>query len=79
MREQGISLVKIFYSEVKPQRIKAIELPFTVRVPDILNEDGDLPVRLKGIFDLIESDRDGTYAVVELKQQTAVFIAQAGI
>ena len=67
IRQQGIELLKIFHSEARPQKIVAVEFPFSVKVPDIINGDGDLPIRLEGVFDMVESDREGNYVVVELK------------
>jgi CRISPR/Cas system-associated exonuclease Cas4 (RecB family) len=67
VREQGIELIKLFHSEVNPQEIAAIELPFSVAIPDIINGQGNLPVRLVGIFDLVERDHQNTYLIVELK------------
>jgi hypothetical protein len=43
----------------------AVELPFSVSVPDIIN-GGDLPIQLVGYFDLVESDNDA-YLIGELK------------
>jgi len=67
VRQQGIELLKIFHNEARPQKIAAVEFPFSVKVPDILNGNGDLPVRLEGVIDLVESDSEGNYAIVELK------------
>ncbi len=73
LRNQGINLLKLFHAETNPQKIRAVEFPFSISVPDILNGEGDLPIRLKGVFDLIESDQDDTYAVVELKTSAQRF------
>ena len=67
LREQGINLLRLFHAGVRPQNIRAVEFPFSVKIPDIITGNGDLPIRLEGILDLIESDPDGNYAVVELK------------
>ena len=67
IRNQGIELLKIFHTQARPQKIVAVEFPFSVKVPDIINGNEDLPVRLEGVFDLVESDSEGNYAVVELK------------
>lgn len=64
-RVQGAELLKLFHSEIRPQRIVAVELPFSVSVPDIVN-GGDLPCQLVGYFDLVESDNDA-YLIGELK------------
>jgi len=64
-RAQGAELLKLFRSEIRPQKIVAVELPFSVSVPDIVN-GGDLPIRLVGYFDLVESDHDA-YLIGELK------------
>jgi len=73
LRDQGIELLKLFHAEIKPQKIVAVEFPFSVKVPDIINGNGDLPIKLEGYFDLIESDSDGAYAVVELKTSAQRF------
>jgi len=73
LREQGIELLKLFHAEISPQKIVAVEFRFSVRVPDILNGGGDLPIKLVGYFDLVESDQDDTYAVVELKTSAQRF------
>jgi len=62
---QGAELIKLFHAEIRPQKIVAVELPFSVSVPDIVN-GGNLPYQLVGFFDLIESDHD-SYLVGELK------------
>lgn len=67
LRDQGINLIKLFHTEIRPQRIRAVEMPFTQSIPDVINGQGDLPIKLKGVFDLIEADSDGIYSVVELK------------
>jgi len=66
LREQGLSLMRIFHAEIKPQKVMAVEFPFSVSLPDL---DGvhTLPVKLVGVFDLIEADEDGTYVIGELK------------
>jgi CRISPR/Cas system-associated exonuclease Cas4 (RecB family) len=73
VREQGIELLKLFHAEVKPQKIVAVEFPFSVKVPDIMSGTGNLPVELVGYFDLVESDEQGTYLVVELKTSSQRF------
>jgi len=73
VREQGIELLKLFHAEVKPQKIVAVEFPFSVKVPDIINGTGNLPVELVGYFDLVESDEQSTYLVVELKTSSQRF------
>jgi putative RecB family exonuclease len=67
LREQGIELMKLFHKEIQPQKIAAVEFPFTVSIPDILNGGGDLPIKLVGYFDLVERDEQGTYLIGELK------------
>jgi len=67
IRRQGKELLEIFHAQASPQKIVAVEFPFSVKVPDILNGNGDLPVRLEGVIDLVESDSEKNYAVVELK------------
>ena len=73
LREQGKVLVRLFHQEINPQKIVAIEFPFNVKVPDIINGNGELPVDLVGRFDLIESDSQRTYIVVELKSSAQRF------
>jgi len=73
LRNQGIELLKLFHAEIKPQKIVAVEFPFSVKVPDIINGNGDLPIKLEGYFDLIESDQEGNYAVGELKTSAQRF------
>jgi CRISPR/Cas system-associated exonuclease Cas4 (RecB family) len=72
IRDQGIELLKLFHAEVRPQKIVAVEFPFSVAVPDTINGDGDLPLKLVGYFDLVESDCE-TYLVVELKTSSQRF------
>jgi putative RecB family exonuclease len=66
LKRQGADLLKVFLDEVKPQKITAVEIPFSVKIPDVANGDF-LPIRLEGIFDLVEADSDDTYLVCELK------------
>lgn len=67
LREHGIELVRLFHAEASPQKVMAVELPFSVSIPDTANEGEQLPIRLTGFMDLVESDSDGAYCVVELK------------
>jgi putative RecB family exonuclease len=67
LREQGIELVKLFYKEIRPQKIAGVEVPFSVSVPDILNGGGELGIKLVGYYDLVERDDQGTYLIAELK------------
>ena len=73
LRNQGIDLVKLFHTEVDPQIIMAVELPFSLSIPDVNNEGGYLQVKLSGVMDLLESDQDGVYCVVELKTSSQRF------
>jgi len=73
LREQGRELLKLFYTEIRPQAIAAIESPFSVSVPDIFNGGGDLPIKLVGYFDLVERDQQGTYLIGELKTSAQRF------
>jgi hypothetical protein len=66
LRNQGRDLVSLFHAEAVPQKIVAVELPFALTIPDVL-KGGDLQVKLVGVMDLVESDQDGVYCVVELK------------
>jgi CRISPR/Cas system-associated exonuclease Cas4 (RecB family) len=72
LREQGIELLKLFHAEVRPQKIVAVEFPFSVSIPDVTNGNGDLPIKLVGYFDLLESDGE-TYLVAELKTSAQRF------
>ena len=73
LRDKGIELLKLFHAQTRPQKIVAVEFPFSVKVPDIISGNGDLPIKLEGYFDLIESDQEGNYAVVELKTSAQRF------
>ena len=65
-REKGIQLVKVFYENIAPQKVIGVEVPFSVDL--VLEETGEvLPCKLSGIFDLVESDEEGTLIIVELK------------
>lgn len=65
-RDKGIQLVKVFYENAAPQRIIGVEVPFSVDL--VFEETGEiLPCKLVGIFDLIESDGEGNFIIVELK------------
>ena len=75
LREQGAALLGVFHSEAKPQKIVGVEVPFSVKIPDLINGNGFLPFRLEGIFDLVEADDDGTYLVCELKTSSQRFSA----
>ncbi len=66
LRDKGIELVMIFYDHIHPQTIVDVEYPFGVSVPDLVG-GGWLPIRLVGVFDLIESDAAGNNLVGELK------------
>jgi putative RecB family exonuclease len=72
LREKGVQMVKVFYEGISPQRILAVEFPFSVDL--ILKETGEiLPIKLTGIFDLIESDDEGDIVIVELKTSAKRF------
>jgi len=73
LRDQGRELIKLFHAEINPQKIIAVEFPFNVKVPDIINGNGDLPIRLVGYFDLVESDQQNNYMVGELKTSAQRF------
>ena len=68
-------MLKIFHSTVEPQKVVAVEVPFSVKIPDLANGGGFLPIRLTGVFDLVEADNDGSYLVVELKTSSQRFSA----
>ena len=71
-KAQGTELIKIFHTEIRPQKIVAVEFPFSVPIPDIKN-GGNLPFQLVGYFDLVESDKEGTYLICELKTSAQKF------
>lgn len=73
VRDQGVEFVKLFHSQIQPQEIAAVELPFSIGVPNIFTGRENLPVRLTGIFDLIERDSQGTYLIAELKTASQRF------
>jgi len=73
LRDQGRELIKLFHAEINPQKIMAVEFPFSVSIPDIINGNGDLPIRLVGYFDLVESDQQNNYMVGELKTSAQRF------
>jgi len=73
LRDQGRALIKLFHAEINPQKIIAVEFPFNVKIPDIINGKGNLPIVLVGYFDLVESDLQKTYVVVELKTSAQRF------
>ena len=70
--KQGTELLTLFHSEITPQRIMAVEFPFQVSVPDLSTPGENLPFKLAGFFDLLESDGD-TYVVGELKTSAQKF------
>jgi len=66
LREKGIEMLKAFYEAITPQRILGVEVPFSVDL--IMEKTGEvLPYKLSGIFDLVESDEEGTIIIAELK------------
>jgi len=73
LRDQGIELLKLFHLETNPQKIVAVEFPFSVKIPDIINGNGNLPIKMVGYFDLVESDQQNTYVIVELKTSAQRF------
>lgn len=73
LKEMGLELLRIFHQETKPQRIMAVEFPFSVSIPNIFNGGGDHGVKLVGFFDLVEADGDGNYVIVELKTSAQRF------
>jgi len=72
LRDQGRAFIKLFHAEINPQKIVAVEFPFSITIPDI-NGNGDLPIKLVGYFDLVESDSQNTYMVGELKTSAQRF------
>lgn len=63
---QAVSLLEVFIKHANPGKIEAVEMPFSV---DIVppNGNGPLPYKLKGVFDLVESDDEGNLIISELK------------
>ena len=66
LRDKGAEMLRPFYEKVSPRRILGVEVPFSV---DLIQREGgeSLPCKLSGIFDLIESDEEGSVIIVELK------------
>ena len=50
IRKVGADLLRVFLAEVNPQKIAAVEIPFSVKIPDLRNGGGFLPIRLEGIL-----------------------------
>jgi len=62
----GKRMLEVFVENIKPRKIEAVELPFSVPLVDI--KTGEiLPLKLVGAFDLIESDEDNNRIISELK------------
>ena len=72
LQDMGKQLIQLFHAEIKPQKIVAVELPFCVSIPDYFGT-GNLPIKLVGYFDLIESDGEGSYQIGELKTSAQKF------
>jgi len=66
LEAQGKSLLSLFYQEIAPREIHAVELPFCA---DLVNpETGEVSdVKLVGFLDLVEKDQDGSVIVAEIK------------
>lgn len=64
--KQAIWLLEVFIKHVRPGKIEAVEMPFSV---DIVPPSGDKPIpcKLRGVFDLVESDDEGNLIISELK------------
>ena len=71
LQEMGKKLIQLFHAEIKPQKVVAVELPFCVSIPDYFGT-GNLPIKLVGYFDLIESDGE-SYQIGELKTAAQKF------
>jgi putative RecB family exonuclease len=71
LQDMGKKLIQLFHAEIKPQKIVAVELPFCVSIPDYFG-NGNLPIKLVGYFDLIESDGE-SYQIGELKTSAQKF------
>ena len=62
----GERLLAVFWEQIRPRQIEAVELPFAVALYDPDTREA-LGVKLVGVIDLIESDDEGNYILVELK------------
>lgn len=64
--KQAVWLLEVFIKNTRPGKIEAVEMPFSV---DIIPPNGNrpLPYKLKGVFDLVESDNEGNLIISELK------------
>lgn len=66
MKAQGRELLAVFYHEARPQKIVAVEYPFSEELMD--PKTGEvLPIKLVGAFDLLEADDEGNFVIVDLK------------
>lgn len=62
----GKRMLQVFAENIKPRKVEAVELPFSVSLVD--PKTGEIsPIKLVGAFDLIESDEDGNHIITELK------------
>ena len=50
------SKAKLLHQEARPKKVSAVEFPFSVSVPDIVNGRGDLPVKPAIPAPLVDSD-----------------------
>ena len=66
LRETGRVLVDLYQREARPQKILAVEQPFSAELVDPRTGEV-LEPKLVGIFDLVEEDEEGTVSVVEVK------------
>ncbi|MBF0526031.1 MAG: PD-(D/E)XK nuclease family protein [Deltaproteobacteria bacterium] len=75
LMSQGVNLLRIFYAEIEPQQIVAVEMPFSVPIPAVNGNSGEQPIKLVGYFDLVEADSEGTILIGELKTASQRFNA----
>ncbi len=67
LQKLGVRLLEVFHEEIRPQRVIGVEIPFSAKIPDVITHSGFLPIKLYGVFDLIEADNHNTYLICELK------------
>lgn len=64
--ELGQRMLKVFGEGIKPRRVIAAEVPFSVPIHDPVNGEV-IPAKLVGSIDLLEADDAGNIVVSELK------------
>ncbi len=66
LTEQGHGLLSLYHETVVPNKVLAVEKPFSIPLTDPLR-GGDAEEAMVGFVDLIEEDKDGTVWITELK------------